>query len=140
MRAKAIQQQTRRVADITLVTGPACSGKTTWVREHAGPNDLIIDFDAIATAISNSDGTHDYPEALTTFAFEARDAIVDTLSRVPHIRTYLIASSPSERDRAIAARTIELRVPAEECKRRARKAGRPAKWDAFIDAWWAKNG
>lgn len=33
---------------ITVVTGPPCSGKSTYVRTHARPGDIIVDFDAIA--------------------------------------------------------------------------------------------
>lgn len=36
---------------IRVVTGPPCSGKTTHVRKHAGPLDVVIDLDAIAHAL-----------------------------------------------------------------------------------------
>lgn len=34
------------------VIGPPCGGKSTWVREHAGHGDLVVDFDALATALT----------------------------------------------------------------------------------------
>lgn len=33
---------------MTIVCGPPASGKTTYIKEHAGPDDLIYDLDAIA--------------------------------------------------------------------------------------------
>jgi hypothetical protein len=37
---------------VTLVTGPPCAGKTTYVNTHARPGDLILDQDTIgATAM-----------------------------------------------------------------------------------------
>lgn len=38
---------------ITLVVGPPCGGKTTHVREHAQPGDLVIDWDDIAIALGS---------------------------------------------------------------------------------------
>lgn len=32
----------------TIVCGPPASGKTTYIKAHAGPNDLVFDLDAIA--------------------------------------------------------------------------------------------
>lgn len=38
---------------ITVVTGPPCAGKTTYVDEHRRPTDLVLDLDAIAHALGN---------------------------------------------------------------------------------------
>lgn len=38
------------VATIYLVTGAPCSGKTTFVRDHAGPHDLVLDQDVLGVA------------------------------------------------------------------------------------------
>ena len=40
---------------LTVVTGPPCAGKTTHVREHAQPGDLVLDLDAIAHAMGYPD-------------------------------------------------------------------------------------
>ncbi|MFM2059030.1 MAG: hypothetical protein RLY71_3415 [Pseudomonadota bacterium] len=37
---------------VTVVCGPPGSGKSTYVREHAGPNDLVIDVDEIAAELT----------------------------------------------------------------------------------------
>lgn len=40
---------------LTVVTGPPCSGKTTYVAEHRGPDSVVLDLDALAHALG-------YPE------------------------------------------------------------------------------
>lgn len=56
-------------ASIVVVTGPPCSGKSTYVREHRRPEDLVVDTDAIAHALG-------YPTSQITWTLEhaARDA------------------------------------------------------------------
>lgn len=36
---------------IVIVTGPPCSGKTTYVRSNMGKNDVVFDFDEIKAAV-----------------------------------------------------------------------------------------
>lgn len=38
---------------ITVVTGPPCSGKTTYVREHRTWDDVVLDFDVLAHALGH---------------------------------------------------------------------------------------
>lgn len=37
---------------VILVCGPPASGKTTFVRNHMVPGDIVVDLDAIMQAIS----------------------------------------------------------------------------------------
>lgn len=37
---------------VYIITGPPAAGKTTWVRDHAKPGDITIDFDTIAATLS----------------------------------------------------------------------------------------
>jgi predicted kinase len=36
------------VRQVTLVYGPPCAGKSTFVQERALPGDVVLDFDVIA--------------------------------------------------------------------------------------------
>lgn len=129
---------TREQSTVTLVTGPPCSGKTTYVREHMKPGDMVIDYDALAVALG-SPSTHDHPDALRPFVLEARDAAVARVSRTPGTTAWLIKGQPTVDERAMASRVVMLDVPADECKRRAEADGRPARWAGLIDAWWASH-
>src|SRR5690606_407861 len=57
-----------------VVTGPPASGKSTWVRAHAKPGDVVVDYDILAGALSGapSGNPHDHPEPIRTVAFKAR--------------------------------------------------------------------
>ena len=47
---------------IVLVIGPPGAGKTTWVADNKGPNDLVVDYDQLAGAIGGAPNpTHDAP-------------------------------------------------------------------------------
>ncbi len=47
---------------VTLVCGPPCAGKSTWVREHAARTDLVVCFDLLARA-AGSRGEHRHSHA-----------------------------------------------------------------------------
>ncbi|MFC3238240.1 HNH endonuclease, partial [Streptomyces nitrosporeus] len=67
-------------AVVTLVCGPPCSGKTTYVRDRAQGGDLVVDWDALAQALG-SPHPWDHPAPLTPFIAEARDAVTARLAR-----------------------------------------------------------
>jgi len=111
--------------NITLVTGPPCSGKTTYVQQHMQPGDLVIDYDALAVALGSPD-THDHPKQLVPYIMQARDAVIDRIQRDRTLKqAWLIRTRPRPSDLAIATEHIALDTPREECLRRAIAAGRP---------------
>lgn len=64
---------------ITIVTGPPCSGKSTFIKENAKADDCIIDMDRIALALSPDETTSfTYSERIRKIARSARAAAVKT--------------------------------------------------------------
>jgi 5-methylcytosine-specific restriction endonuclease McrA len=129
----------QHTARITLVCGPPCSGKTTWVHEHAEPGDLVLDWDALAQALG-SPHPWQHPPALRPFIAEARDAALARLDRAHNLSAaWIIATAPRQADRdrlAPGASVVLLATPEDECVRRARRDGRPADTIEAIEAWW----
>ncbi|WP_405149456.1 AAA family ATPase [Sphaerisporangium sp. NBC_01403] len=82
-----------------VVTGPPAAGKSTWVREHAKPGDVVVDYDLIAGALSGPTpacgGTHDHRGAVRDVAFRARSAAIrEALRHAADIDVYIIHTLP----------------------------------------------
>lgn len=125
---------------ITVVTGPPCSGKTTYVREHASPGDVVVDLDALAQALGSPD-PHNHPPAVLHLAQLARGYliravmgykaspvwIIDTMITPEHLARYVQAG----------ATIVSLDVDREVLHQRARDQGRPPDVHHAIDLWLA---
>jgi hypothetical protein len=114
-RANAEQQMPDDLAPsripVTLVAGPPGSGKTTYVRDRAGANDLIIDLDRIIAAMSGQ------PEHQTTdrrwlpLAVEARNDLLRSLATdTTHPAAWFCTSAPGLRWREQWARRLGAEV------------------------------
>lgn len=126
--------------DVTLVTGPPCAGKTTWVAAHAPTGALIVDWDQLAieagSLVAHDHAPH-HRAAATTRRAELEQHIADMTDGTAYvIRT---AARPAERAQ-LAARlgaTLEIIDPGVQvCLDRARLAGRDPDVDAAILRWY----
>lgn len=124
---------------LTVVTGPPCSGKTTYVREHARDGDIIIDFDNLAEALG-SKVRHGHSMAHQQVTIAARRAAIDTAIRW-HLKgtTVWIVDCKVSPKRArmyedVGAEIVTMRADRDELHRRAH-AERPMKWHRLIDEW-----
>jgi len=116
---------------IRVITGPAASGKTTYVRENAQPGDYIIDMDYLAEAmwLRNTDELHDYPDELRMMARRARKAAVNAAIEIAQVSNrvnlWIIDTAPSEfmmnRYKAVNAKIIELDPGKEKTLQRLRE-------------------
>lgn len=129
---------------VTLIAGPPCGGKSTYLRTHAGPNDLVVDYDAIAVALQASGTTHQQIDVHKHFIWEARDAVLERLALGNHgVRAaWVIASAPKrkERDRyrrRYGAQVVVVTAPEEVCLRRA-MSERPDDWYGHVRGWFDK--
>lgn len=120
-----------------LVAGPPAAGKSTYVRKHAKPGDLVLDYDDIARELG-SPHPWDHPERIGRAAErEMRRRIAEL---PPDRDAWVIRCAPGPEREALAAQigaeVVVLDVPADEAKRRAVRDGRPAWTRAAIDRWW----
>jgi hypothetical protein len=138
---KTARETFAKPSNVTLVAGPPCAGKNTYVRQHAKPGDLIVDFDAIITALGGA-GDHDQPDLLRPYAFDARDAVVERLftRRSPLRAAWIILSAPKAADRdryrARGAHVVLLLPDEDTCAARA-QAERPPEWSVYVRNWFA---
>lgn len=125
--------------EVFLVYGPPMAGKTTWVRENARPDDLILDLDKIWEAICISDREHK-PNALKANVFGIRDAILEQIKmRRGRWRTaFVIGTYPLEAERArlcdqLRAEEIFIDTDEETCMARASDS---PEWMEYIREWF----
>lgn len=112
---------------IHVVTGHICSGKSTYVRQHAEPGDVVIDLDRIALAISHEDTPHhEYPIHITDIARVVRWFAIDEAVRL-HRRAswdlWIIHAYPSDDDlakyRRLGAAVAEIKADVATLRERA---------------------
>ncbi|QUT07933.1 HNH endonuclease [Sphingobium phenoxybenzoativorans] len=125
----------------TIVAGPPCSGKTTYVSKHSRPGDTVIDLDSIMMKLQPgyrhwSDGLH---QSLLNSAIRARNAMLGNLCRETKGQAWFIVSAPSEAERRwwqtkLGGEVLLLHPGVDECKRRAAARGTP-RAVAGVDAW-----
>ncbi|MEV6432586.1 AAA family ATPase [Nocardia sp. NPDC051463] len=122
---------------LTVITGPPASGKTTYVRDHAQPGDIVIDLDALAVALGSPDG-HNHPRAIAAVAQAARTAAIEAAAstRTP---TWLIHTAPTPQQlgtyRAQGARIITV-DPGEAATRDRITNERTPQAQQVADHWY----
>lgn len=131
---------------LTVVTGPPCSGKTTYVAMHGLPGDIIIDFDDLAVALGAERYLWAEHDPIWHVILAARNAaITAAIERCQHgARAWIIDTVIPDwrkaRYAAARARIIRLDASADGLHQRADKDGRPPHWHARIDDWFASGG
>jgi predicted kinase len=132
---------------VTMVCGPPGSGKSTYVRQNAGPNDLIIDLDVIRSRLS-SQPIHSPAAHATRAALEERNRLLRSLaSDHDHDKAWFIISAPNAAERAmwrdkLGATVVLLAVPIEECRRRIwsdpERVGQCQRMEDLARRWWSR--
>jgi hypothetical protein len=131
---------------ITVITGPPCSGKSTYARERAKPGDVTVDFDAMAQAFG-SPVSHGHDQAIakvTVQAWEAAIRAAIAAYRQRQAMAWIIHSRPGQawqqEYRACGAVLVPLSASREELHRRADADSRPADWHRRIDEFLTGAG
>lgn len=130
-----------RPKKVYLVYGPPCSGKTTWVYEVAGQDDIILDMDSIWQMITVND-RYVKRERLKQNVFGVRDCILDQIRmRVGKWKNaYVIGGYPFSMERtrleqSLGCECIFIYEDKETCLERARVSERHG-WDKYIEQWF----
>lgn len=125
-------------ATATLITGAPCSGKNTWVDRCRQPGDLVVDFDALILALGG-DESHNHPQELKGYAFEARDAVIRRWAYKRDTDIWVIGTCPKRSDREKFTRqgfrVVTMDADEKTCMRRAR-AERPVAWQEYVHRYF----
>lgn len=126
---------------VTLVCGPPCAGKSTHVEQHAKPDDLILDLDAIAQQFG-SPNTHTHKREYVEQANAWMGATLDAVAagQFPDRDVWVVRCLPDrgERDEWAAWLGADVvLINAEPDVLLARAALRPHQWvtERAIRSW-----
>ena len=118
---------------IHVILGAPCSGKSTYVREHAKSGDVIVDFDAIARALGAEGHLPDGD--IKQAAFEARKSVIDYCIK-SGCESWIIHTSPTDDQREAyekaGAEFVEMETDLETCLARAETDNRPPGTEQII--------
>ena len=122
---------------VYLVYGSPCAGKSTWVKENARPEDLIVDLDRIWEAVCLSDRNHK-PDELKQNVFGIRDCLIEQIMqrKGKWKAAYIIGGYPLRSDRErlcelLNARPIFIEESKEVCLSRANE-----QWKEYVEQWF----
>lgn len=127
--------------------GPPASGKSTWVREHAKPGDVTIDYDDLVQALTPTGpdrSQRDASPVVVAVAQAARRAAIEEAIRHRNkVNVWIIDSTPP-RNRILYYQRLHARFHTcdpgyAECMRRAREQRNPRLVQVCED-WYAERG
>lgn len=141
---------------VTVVCGPPGAGKSTYVRDNAGPDDLVVCFDQIARRMFGADGTGRTQGSLVLSqkmdVLRARNDMIGKLmwasARNRWPAAWIILLEPEAAHRqwwrdTVGASVAVLATPEAECLRRidmddaaGDRRGKAAR--AAVSDWWRR--
>lgn len=136
----------RHARNYTVVAGPPCSGKSTYVQEHAKRGDLVVDFDRLAQAVGKDVEPYDYPDHIRASVREMRTALIRYgLDKVPaQYQLWVIDTAVYDRERTLqryrneGAEIVVLDPGMEVCLERAERE-RPPGIRKLIYDWYGAS-
>lgn len=124
---------------IHIICGAPCSGKSSYVKQHAKPGELVIDTDVIAEAIG-SGVKHQARGFCLEAALEMRRAAIEYAKSVD-AESWIIHTKPSKSQmseyKRIGADIVVLDPGIDVCKQRAED--RPSGTIEQIDKWYQND-
>ncbi len=127
---------------VVVVTGPPCSGKSTHVRTHRKPGDIVIDFDLLAQALG-SPNPHDHSAAVRNVTIRMRRAAIEAALAQRDVDVWIVdCNIPPQRMIMYRRAGADIRVmsaPSEVLHERASRE-RPGLWHGLIDGWESPDG
>lgn len=132
---------------VYIVHGSPLSGKTTFVKENSGKDDIVLDMDNIYNMLNFNNDKYIKSNRIKSNVFIIRDCILDMIKcRTGKWRTAWIIGGfplPMERKRlmdATGAEMIHIDTSKEEClKRLYSDAERPQEeWKKYIEDYFNK--
>lgn len=136
------------VQSVEIVYGAPCSGKSTYVREHAMEGDLFYDYDALVRAMTTEDKRGTEKTVAHEVAIGVRGLMINKLAdeKCAAKRAYIITRWPTDnlREQLAGMDVVEHRMEAsrEECLSRLESDDTrtdKVAWRDIINRWFDEH-
>ncbi|MET9517025.1 AAA family ATPase [Streptomyces sp. NPDC002994] len=123
------------------MTGPPAAGKSSWIRAHAKPADVVIDLDLIALAMAGPGADHHaHGDVLLRVVHRARQAAIrEAEQHLDQVDVYLIHTMPQAKARArykrLGARIVVVDPGEQIVRQRVRDMRQPG-MEAVVTRWY----
>ena len=122
---------------MTIVGGPPCAGKSTWIRERAQAGDIVVDFDLLTNALTfGGVAGQEYSEDVGWVAVGARRGAVRAALSVPRSVDVWIIDTDADQKEYPGAEVVILDPGMDVCLDRA-QTQRPERIGGVIREWYA---
>jgi predicted kinase len=124
-----------------VITGPPGAGKSSWIRAHAKPRDIVIDLDLMALAMAGPGADHHHHDpALLRVVHRARQAAIHEAEHVLDTTdVYLIHTMPQAKARArykrLGAKIVVVDPGETIVRQRVRDMRQPA-MEGVVTRWY----
>lgn len=133
--------------EIIVVTGAPGSGKSTYVRENAGRDDLVVDLDSISTAIQGGNSEHKDHGSVLDASLKIRELLYQEIisQEGKWKRAFVISASPDPmkvRDliRKLDGKEHRMETTREQCIRQIKndesRHGREELYIQLANQWY----
>lgn len=128
---------------LTIVCGPAGGGKSTYIKQHAAPDDIIIDMDMIRVELGI--GPDHWDTGTLERSLTRRNEMLAALATASSGKAWFIVSAATEQERTWWAamlkpeRTLIVMAPAKTCIQRIKATRTGERASRAVKAtvkWW----
>lgn len=131
-----------------IVCGPPGSGKTSWVERRRKWGDVVVDMDALFSAVTGLPW-YEKPESLVKLVLELQEATLRWLERNPErfVNAFVITGGARRGARERLAGRLDgevvvMETAPDECLRRIaadpRRAEKAQAWGPLVYRWWSE--
>ncbi|MFD7185501.1 AAA family ATPase [Streptomyces sp. NPDC059904] len=126
---------------LIVITGPPAAGKSSWIKAHAKPDDIVIDLDLMALAMAGPGADHHaHGDILMRVVHRARFAALnEAYQHLDKVDVYVIHTQPSAKALAKYKR-LEARIvtvdPGREIVMARVKAMRQPEMERVVSRWY----
>lgn len=126
---------------LIVVVGPPAAGKSSWIKAHAKPTDIVIDLDLMALAMAGPGADHhDHGDVLMRVVHRARFAALnEAYQHLDKVDVYVIHTQPGAKALAKYKR-LEARIvtvdPGREIVMARVRAMRQPEMERVVSRWY----